>query len=171
MLPNVLPAWTAESSGAIDFLDGVAPEEETRARRVVAHITTDAQGGNHPEDSGAARIVDGGDDPRCGRAPRRLELDLVALRTAAQRSHDAPMLEVASTLRASGEPSSLRCRSADFFNEELLTAAEARWLKRLRWACPGFFAERGLRSGQLDWFHRKKNKARSAKSRRRTRPA
>ena len=138
MLPEVLPAWSRQESGAIAFL-GQARPEDVRAPRVEATTLRSTE---------AAA-------PGCaGDAERTLTLDVAALRSATERHRDAPMLEVALSHGFEGE-GGVACSAVEHLRASL-TAEEARRLARLRKLCPGFFAVRGTQPTHLEWLHRRR---------------
>ena len=100
---------------------------------------------------------------RCPRGSRRLALRIDELRAAVTARRAAPMLEVGSSAASAADepdhgappPPWVACAAPDVL-EAALTADEAARLELLRAACPGFFARRGHKPGQLEWLHRRK---------------
>lgn len=155
MLPTVLPAWSRPP-----FLGGAPPERATAAR---LNATFSSLAEPAARGAGGGRAA-----PRCPAdgAGWRLRLQLDALRAAASAAATEPMLEASSHFDSTSLPGGgggiAGAASSVFQCHEPaeLTAAlredELERLKALRAACPGFFAARGSRRGQLEWLHRKR---------------
>ena len=152
-LPRVLPAWQRLRRGGSS--DGPSPEGMP-----AVPLPLKRAAGQRKEHAAGSTVT----------------IDLTELRSKAAALKDVPVLEIrledidafkpnlvyqSSSQEEREDAIAIGHRFAcglpvSLVDEDDLTADESKRLKKLRTACPAFFAQRGTKRHRLDWLHRRR---------------